>query len=253
MLVASCAGGVPLLHPAQSLAPGDLRAAAGFVANVATGPFADSIRDGGRSSAPLSSPNARAAIVDASVAPGVAPWVSARVGISHRAEGGLAYTGRTVRADVRRSFELSTNWALSVGLGGSAVIDSRRTSEVEPDFQLGAVSGWGADAPLLVGYASDGDLYMVWLGVRGGWEQADATVAGTTGSMTSSMAMAPYRLSTARFWGGGLLGAAVGFRHVHVAMEIDASYASVTGDVGPVHAQVAGLVLTPASCLWWDF
>jgi hypothetical protein len=251
LLLAGCGGGLPLLHPAQTLDGGELRASAGFSANVATGPFADSLRSAEPSSA--SDANAKAALVDASVAPGIAPWVSARVGISHRAEGGLTYTGRAARADVRRSFELSRNWALSLGVGGSAVLDSRQTTGTRPDFQLGPVSGWGADAPLLVGYSSDGGLYMVWLGIRGGWEQADTTAEWTAQCMPSLMTTPPFRVSATRFWGGGLFGAAVGFRHVHVAMEIDASYANVTGDFGFIHAQVTGVVLTPASALWWDF
>ncbi|HXN30234.1 MAG TPA: hypothetical protein VN894_00170 [Polyangiaceae bacterium] len=252
LLLAGCGGGLPLLHPAQTLGPGDLRAAAGFSANVATGPLADSLAAADHSSLPVLGPDAKAALVAASIAPSLAPWVGARVGISHRAEGGLTYTGRAARADVRRSFSLSRNWALSIGAGGSAVLDSRQTTETLSDFRLGPVSGWGADAPLLVGYASDGDLYMIWLGARGGWEQVDAT-AQLTVQPPFLVTTPPYRVSATRFWGGGLLGAAVGFRHVHVAMEIDVSYGSVTGNVGAVHAQVAGLVLTPASCLWWDF
>src|SRR5260221_5373882 len=39
-----CAGGGPLLHPAKTLPTGDVRAAAGFSANVATGHAADALR-----------------------------------------------------------------------------------------------------------------------------------------------------------------------------------------------------------------
>jgi hypothetical protein len=45
----------------------------------------------------------------------------------------------------------------------------------------------------------------------------------------------------------------VGFRHVHVAMELDASYASVSGDYNETHAHVAGVSLAPAAAFWWSF
>jgi hypothetical protein len=244
-----CGGGLPLLHPARTLAPGETRAAAGFSANVASAELADELQAAKNPSTPASARTdyvvAKGALVAASVAPGIAPWASARVGIWNRAEGGLAYTGRAVRADVRRSFELSRTWSISIGAGGSAVLSGSQAGETGPNVDLHALHGLGADAPLLVGYSSDGDLYAVWLGARGGWEHVDV---GTLNSLPP-----PFALSATRWWGGGLLGAALGFRHVHVAMEFDVSYASVTGDFGATHAQVTGLVLTPASCVWWDF
>ena len=63
----------------------------------------------------------------------------------------------------------------------------------------------------------------------------------------------PVSLSATYLWGGGLLGLAIGFRHVHVAMEVDVSYGSVTGDYARAHAEVAGLTLVPGAALWWRF
>ena len=167
-------------------------------------------------------------------------------------EGGLSYTGRSVRADVRRSFALSQTWSLSLGVGGSAVLYGRQDASDLPAVDLGELHGWGADVPVVIGYASDGDLYTLWLGARTGWEHVD--IGGVTSVPDSvDLGGASPPLSATRFWGGGLLGAAVGFRHVHVAMEIDVSYEDIVGDFNQTHAQASGLAVAPAGALWWTF
>jgi hypothetical protein len=260
LMLAGCGGGVPLLHPAQTLGPGEVRASAGFSASVAAGGLADAL--GSATKQAGANPNAgslgidetyaKGALVAASVAPGLAPFVSARVGVGSHVEGGLAYTGRAVRADVRRSFDLSRHWALSVGAGGTAALNGRQAGEALPNVDLGQLHGWGADVPLLAGYMSDGDLYGVWLGARGGWEHVDISQVRSVPN-TQAIGAPPVSLSATRFWAGGLLGLAVGFRHVHLAMEIDICYASIAGDYAGTHAQVAGVALAPASSVWWDF
>jgi len=52
---------------------------------------------------------------------------------------------------------------------------------------------------------------------------------------------------------GGLVGVAIGFKHVHVALELEADYANISGSFGGISARVDGLSLTPATALWWDF
>jgi hypothetical protein len=101
--------------------------------------------------------------------------------------------------------------------------------------------------PLLIGYQSDGDLYMLWIGARAGYEHVEASNATAPANGPSGS------LAATRVWGGGLLGAAVGFRHIHVAMELDVSYASIAGDYNQTHAQVAGVTLCPSTALWWTF
>ena len=59
--------------------------------------------------------------MDALLGPGISPWVSARVGLPHANEAGLTYTGRSLRLDGRHAFSLGGAWALSLGLGASAV------------------------------------------------------------------------------------------------------------------------------------
>jgi hypothetical protein len=63
----------------------------------------------------------------------------------------------------------------------------------------------------------------------------------------------PITLSATRFWGGGLVGLAAGFRHVHVAMELDVSYATISGDFNQAHADVSGVSIVPATAVWWQF
>ena len=233
---------------------------AGFSGTVAAGGLATAVHEAKNEAASSSvvpgapgsdATYARGALALASTAPGVAPIAGARVGVGAGGEGGLAYTGRAVRADVRRSFELSAHWDLSVGAGGSAALYGRQPGGPLPNVDLGQLHGWGADVPVIVGYESDGDLYAVWLGARGGWEHVD--ISDVRSTPDGAIGPGPIALSATRFWGGGLLGAAVGFRHVHVAMELDASYASVTGDYNATHGSVAGVTLAPASAVWWHF
>ncbi len=255
----ACGGGMPLLHPARVLPAGDVRALAGFSGNVALGGLSTAIGNAtnegaGRSGppAPGDTTYAQGALVAALIGPGLAPIAGARVGIGAQAEGGLELTGRAIRVDLRRSFELSSTWAVSVGAGGSAALYGRDQSASLPNVDLGRLHGWGADVPVLIGYQSDGDLYMIWLGARAGWEHVNIDDL-TSEPGSGQFGTPPISLSGTRFWGGGLLGAAVGFRHVHVAMELDVSYASLTGDYNQTHARVAGISLTPASALWWRF
>ena len=148
---------------------------------------------------------------------------------------------------MRKSLGLAPHWALSIGAGGSAVLYGRQTGEELPNVDLAQAHGWGGDVPVLVGYASDGGLYMVWLGARAGAEQVDV------GQVSSVPGPSSVSLSATRFWGGGLAGLAAGFRHVHVALEADVSYMTVSGDYLGLHATVAGTAITPAAAVWWDF
>jgi hypothetical protein len=246
-----CAGGLPMLHPAQALRPVEVRAAAGFSGNVAGGDLAGVLHDARIEAAATPSPHdatfARGALAAAAVGPGLAPWVAARVGLGGSFDAGLAYSGRALRADVRRAFELAPGWAASVGAGGMTVVGGHPEGGELPGVDVGALHGWGADLPVLVGFESDAQLYMAWLGARAGWEHVEVSArdASPGGGVPG--------LSATHYWAGGLFGIAVGFRHVHVAIEIDASYATVSGDYGGVHGSVQGFVLTPASALWWRF
>jgi hypothetical protein len=249
------------LHPARTLPLGDVRGALGFSGTVAAGGFSDAVR--AATSEAAQNPNVpgppgtdptytRGALVAASIGPGLAPFLSARVGIGWQSEGGIAYTGRGARIDLRRSFDLSRHWALSIGAGGTGVFYGHQFGSPLPNVDLGALHGWGADVPVIVGYESEGDLYMVWMGARGGGEHVDIS-AVTSEPGATPLGGQPINLSATRFWGGGLLGFAAGFRHVHVAMELDVSYATVSGDFNQSHADVSGLAIVPSTAVWWRF
>jgi hypothetical protein len=255
---------LPLLYPARVLGPGDVRAVAGFSTNVALGGLSGATRNAATESAanPAGSGGgpsrgdvtyAQGALALASTGPGLAPVAGARVGVGGQAEAGLAFTGRAVQADVRRSFDLSETTALSVGLAGLATLYGRNESDTLPDVDIGRLHGWGAEVPIVVGYESTGGLYMLWAGARAGWEHIAIDDLTSDPADRAPPGLPPISLSATSVWAGGLVGAAVGFRHLHVAMELDASYASVTGDYDATHAHVRGVTMTPAAALWWRF
>jgi hypothetical protein len=251
-----CGGGTPLLHPARTLNGGDLRAMGGVSANVAVGSLADDLRtareiaarQGGADGSPE---YAKGALVSAAVAPGLAPFVGARIGVGNSFEGGLAYTGRSVRADMRRSFD-EKNWSLSLGLGGTAALYGRQQGQDLPAVDLSSLKGYGLDLPILGGWQSNGGLYMFWFGARAGFE-IDTIEKLTSEPKPAPVFPQPIRLEATRWYGGPLIGAATGFHHVHVAIEIAATYNSVTGTYNDTRVSVNGFAIVPATALWWTF
>lgn len=194
---------------------------------------------------------AKGALVSAAIAPGLAPFIGARVGIGSAFEGGLAYTGRGVRADMRRSFE-NGPWALSIGLGASAALYGRQQGGDLVNVDLGALHGYGADLPVLVGWQSLGGLYTVWFGPRGGFEHVTIE-ALTSEPKDAAIGGGPIHLDATQFYAGGVFGFATGFRHVHVALEASVVYAVVSGTYNANDVTVRGFAITPATALWWTF
>ncbi len=257
---AGCGGGTPLLHPAKTLAAGDLRAAGGVSANIVPGSLGSDLRRAREIAAadpeapgpPGSNPEyAKGALVSAAIAPGLAPFIAARVGVGQKFEGGLTYTGRAVRADMRRSFE-DGPWAFSAGLGLSAALYGRQQGTDLPNVNLGALHGYGADIPVLVGWESAGGLYTLWAGARGGFER-DIVETLTSEPKDVTIGTPPIRLDATRAYGGAVLGLMTGFRHVHVGIELSAAYQSVTGRYNESRVTVRGFTIAPASALLWTF
>ncbi|CAN5916873.1 hypothetical protein BH11MYX4_BH11MYX4_63140 [soil metagenome] len=258
--LAGCGGGSPLLHPAKTLPAGDVRAAGGVSANVAAGSLGDDLKnareiaakDPQAPGAPGSNPSyAKGALVAAAVAPGLAPFVGARVGVGNNFEGGLAYTGRGVRVDMRRDFD-DGKVTYSVGLGLSAALYGRQSGTELPNVDLGALHGYGGDIPLLVGWESAGGIYKVWGGARGGLEHVIVETL-TSEPKEVTIGSAPLHLDANRFWAGGVVGLATGFRHLHVALELSAAYQVVQGNYNENKVTVRGVTLAPATALWWTF
>lgn len=255
-----CAGGMPLLHPAKTLPTGEVRAATGFSGNIAVGGLANGL-NGARSEA-AANPSvpgppgtdetyARGALVAAAVAPGIAPFVAARVGTGQRYEGGVAYTGRGARIDMRRSFDRDA-FSLSIGLGGSFLFYGRQYGDPLPNVDLGQLRGYGLDVPILVGWESVAGIYQAWAGVRGGGEHV-AIEELRSEPKSPGLGTPPISLSATRYFAGGLFGFAIGFRHVHVALELDVAYQHIDGAYNSTQSSVDGLAITPASAIWWTF
>jgi hypothetical protein len=258
-MMAGCGGATPLLHPAQVLPTGEVRAMAGIAARAAVGNLGTALNGAtNEAAASMGQPTnidttyAQGALVAAAIAPDISPVVGARVGVGGGFEGGLIYTGRGARADLRRAFPLGTRkaWAISVGLGLDGVFSGRQTNTLAGDNAN--LFGFGADIPVLVGWHSTANLYYFWLGARLQYEH-------DTIQPRNSEAVPPQDESTQaqligdRISASGLLGFAIGFRHVHVALELEAGYAYVWGSFGGVSARIDGLALTPATALWVDF
>lgn len=254
-----CAGGSPLLHPARTLPAGDVRAQAGLSARFAAGGLstaAAAARDEAAtqpivpSTAGNDTTYAKGALVAAAVAPGMAPFVGARVGVGSAFEGGLAYTGRGVRIDLRRGFALSDETDLSIGLGLSAPFYGRDPGSL-PNVDLSKLRGYGGDVPLLVGWESMAGLYKVWAGLRGGYEHV--SIENVSSDPRPGVPAGGIPLDADRFYGGGVVGLSVGFRAVHVALELQAAYESVHGTYDGTTGTVSGVALTPATALGWLF
>ncbi|AUX26648.1 hypothetical protein SOCEGT47_072180 [Sorangium cellulosum] len=179
-------------------------------------------------------------------APGVAPWVSARVGIDGDNEAGLTYTGRSVRLDGRHAFSLGKP-TLSIGLGASALFAS------EPGADGSGVQGAGLDVPVLLGFQSDADLYAVWFGPRLGLELLGGEVR-LPAADASTATRGPLVDASGRHLAlGFVLGVRAGFRHVHVALEATATYHHARGELGGAPVAIDQGTIVPGGGLTVSF
>ncbi|RYE92531.1 MAG: hypothetical protein EOO75_06475 [Myxococcales bacterium] len=251
-----CGGALPLLHSAHVEPEGAVTVAAGVAGQVVVGDPARRLQQAREQSvagaAPPPSAAAdyrRAALVVAALAPGVSPFVGARVGLGWQSEAGVTYSGRALRLDARHAFQ-DGSLALSVGLGGHALL-ARPGSEPGDSLrglELDGVKGYGLDVPVIAGWRSDGGLVSLWAGVRGGLEQQRGEIVFGDGTATT-----PFAWSARRWWGGGLVGLMAGFRHVFVALELDASYHDASATAGDTPLSLSGVTLAPAAALLGKF
>jgi hypothetical protein len=218
-----------LLHGAHTLASGDTAQGAGFSGTFAVGDA--------RAAVQSSNENVHRAALDA-LAPGVAPWVNARIGIGAESEAGITYTGRAVRFDARHAFE-DDSTAVSIGAGASGVL--RGDERTAPDGVTVAPAGFGFDVPILFGWRSSAGVVSVWAGGRAGFERVAANASPAS------------EIELRRFYGGGVFGFGLGFRHVHGAIELDGYYQHVSGSMGGGDVRLSGLTLTPGAALILKF
>lgn len=235
----ACGGGAPLLHPAHPLPVDAVSFGAGVSGQFAESSVSSAIDQGhAAASGPLNDPAtaqayAEGVLLDALISPGISPWVSARVGLPYALEAGLSYTGRSVRLDGRHVlFPWGPEWALSLGLGASAILlqpdsaSSGGTSEEGPRAEQGLdASGWGGDVPILVGYQPLDGFVDVWFGARVGFEH----VSGDLRSNVDDATAPRFEAEGNRYWAGGLAGFSLGVPPVWLRFELAGTYHAIRG------------------------
>jgi hypothetical protein len=217
---------MPLLHPAHVLKPGAVMATAGASGEVLAAVSSEA-------TTPEALP-----LVRLGLAPAVSPAISARMGLEGHNEAGLTYLGRAVRLDARHAFE-GPKTALSIGLGASAIM-AQRPGQLDQD---GSVYGGGADLPILFGVRTSADLFALWTGPRVGFD----VLSGQLPDVGAEAGAAPVPFEAQHVRAGWVLGLRGGFRHLHVALELDAEYHYVTGKLGGVSRSLHGFTLTPGA------
>jgi hypothetical protein len=269
-LTAGCGGGAALMHPAHPLASQRVTMGAGVSNNFVLGGADESIESARQTTVPAGVPEpaerqqyAEGAIVHTLAAPGLAPWVGARVGIGYGTEGGVTYTGRAARVDGRYALS-NDRTALSFGLGASGILShpssdssgSRTpgTTRGVPGVDASGVTGWGLDVPIIAGFRSDAELVQIWGGLRGGYERmfGELLLRASLDPQDESEA----DLSANRWFAGGLVGIAVGVRPIWVGVELDFAYQRFSGELewaGTRSVAVKGFTLAPTGALIGKF
>ncbi len=212
---------MPLGHQAHVLNAGKVEVGAGVA-----GTFAVETR-------PTVGP-ATARLQQLAIAPEVSPWVSARAGLGSGFEAGIGASARSVRLDARRSFPFGgRSWAVSVGLGASAILAARPAGGGDAT----SVYGGGVDLPVLIGWRSKADLYALWAGPR---------ISGQllSGQLDAGAA-APTLVNGNALNVGGLIGLRAGLRHLYAVVELDVAYQMAMGTLGAETVSVRGCTVTP--------
>ncbi|MEZ4445813.1 MAG: hypothetical protein R3B72_42445 [Polyangiaceae bacterium] len=230
LALSACGGAAPLMHPVHPLPDGEVTVGAGFSGTLPISGEAIAEDD-----------TSARVYEEGAFAPGLAPWVSGRVGLAQDWEGGVTYTARSIRADARHAFVFGDQ-ALSLGLGVSGLLPKNRE-----DLGL-RVGGFGFDVPFLYGWRSDADIYSLWLGPRGGAEYL------TGRREVGADPQEPDLLLVEKVQGwhaqvGGLLGMRVGFRHVFAVLELDAAMHFAGGTVGETEVTLSQFNLAPAGAI----
>lgn len=245
-LLSGCGGGIPLLHPAAALAPGQTAFSAGVSDHFVLGDEQRALGDARKRlpGAPPGDPRFDQGVLVAVLeGPALSPFVSARAGIPGGSEAGLSYTGQTLRGEARHAFEWGQS-ALSLGLGLSARAFGHSTLEL-PGTDLRRASGWGVDLPIVYGYRTDPDLISIWGGLRGSFDHWAGSLALDAGER--------FDLGASRLALGPVLGLAVGVPPLSVAVELEVDCARVAGSLNRAaehyDVQLGGWSAHPAGAL----
>jgi hypothetical protein len=185
---------------------------------------------------PLDQQN-RGTLQNLTVSPGVAPWGAGRVGIVGSNEAGLTYSGRSIRVDARHAFALGKA-ALSIGLGASGLLP-----QAPSNGNARGVWGGGADVPVLIGIRSTSDIVAFWFGPRGGFEIMTGQVQLSDFAGNTPL----FDVDGKHFYVGLTAGIRVGFRHVHLAIELNGAYHAADGSFRPTSPAGVGVAPAPSS------
>jgi hypothetical protein len=272
LLASGCGGATPLLHPAHTLAPGQVSFGVGasgtFLAGEANGSLDEAravTTSGDATTAAERESVTEGTITSVLAAPGVAPWIGGRVGVAERTEVGAAYTGRWARIDARHAFE-NRKYALSIGASALALLAHPSSDPAEPGGATGEVAGvdtsgaygFGFQVPVLVGYRSDAEVVQAWGGLVGTFERAFGPVVLSDPSpavdpIEPDEKVNEVRLEAQRFSGAVVVGLAVGIQPIWVALELTGRYFTLDGrlsDDGVISkGSLNGLSLEPAGAL----
>ena len=226
-----CGGGMPWMHGAHALDPGQVELGAGFSTTFSMTNEADPAD-------PIELSSEQAA-----VSPGMAPWVGGRVGLQGGYEAALSYTGRAVWLGARKSFEFGQR-ALSVGIGALGLLPKRRE-----DLGL-RVGGFGGDLPVVFGWRSSSDAFSLWLGGRGGAEllRGQRTIETQSDPLLASQPLVE-DLDGWHAQVGGMFGIKVGFEFVYAVLELDAAMHWAEVDIGGASASIRQFAIAPAGAI----
>lgn len=223
----ACGGSVPLVHPAHPLEPEQLSAGAGVSGLFLAGEVGEVIR--AQNAQPEGNVGEGTAAHGA-LAPALAPWFGMRVGLDHSLDGGLALSGRSVRADLRHVWD-TPELALSAGLGGDALLSQQasRTSYLSVGgVDTGSTKGWGFDIPLLFGARTDARSIEGWVGTRLGYQHSATDlglpVAASPSPDADGEVSAGLATSADDVWAGAVLGVALGVAPVWLVFEAQGSH-----------------------------
>ena len=216
---------MPLMHPAHALPAGTIALGAGVAGHV--------------NALELDTQGTTAITAeDLTIAPGVSPGVSGRVGIIGDNEASLTYSGRAFRVGGRHVFPIGP-LHLSTEIGAHAVVPRARE-----DDDVTKVFGGGGDVPILMGWTSQAELYSVWAGPRGGFSLLSGQALPTLIDGADPLGDAvPFDGTT--WYVGGLIGFSIGFRSFHATLELNLAYSRADGTFGEAPVSADYFLLTP--------
>jgi hypothetical protein len=245
-----CATTSPVLVEPRVPDRGEVRGQVGAAALAPVGGDRSALADAraSLSSASGSTPATdRGTAVALAARPGVAPFVRGVVGILPEVEATLRYGARDVSVGARWTFvdvrgEQGSAATISVGGDARALLRGRLEGGVLDGVDVGSSHGYGGTIPIVAAWQSDAGLLLAYAAALGGYD-------GIAGSLSYSGVEGSEDAFVRRFYATGLLGLGIGFRRVHVVMELGVERDWIHASFGARDVDVRLWSLAPAGCL----